>query len=79
MTTVLSAKGQIVLPVSIREKLDLRPGDDFEVLVEDDEAITLRRISRSPNRGLLEHLLSCPYPLDLPDRSADQPREVDLR
>ena len=37
MTTVLSQKGQIVLPVPVREQLHLSPGDDFEVAVEDED------------------------------------------
>jgi len=52
MTTVLSQKGQIVLPAPIREKLHLSAGDDFDVSVEDENTITLRRISRPPNQGL---------------------------
>ncbi|MEI6492338.1 MAG: AbrB/MazE/SpoVT family DNA-binding domain-containing protein [Verrucomicrobiota bacterium] len=49
MTTVLSQKGQIVLPVPIRQELDLSPGDDFEVLIEEENTTTLRRISRPAN------------------------------
>ena len=78
MTTVLSKKGQIVLPASIREKLNLRPGDDFEILLEDDGTITLRRITHPPNHGLIEHLMSCPFPIVIPERSKELPRDVDL-
>lgn len=46
MTTVLSQKGQIVLPAPVRQQLHLSPGDDFEVAVEDEDTITLRRISQ---------------------------------
>jgi len=60
MTTILSQKGQIVLPGVVREMLHLQPGDDFEVTVEDDETISLRRISRPANQGLVDLLLSCP-------------------
>ena len=78
MTTVLSKKGQIVLPAAVREKLDLNPGDDFEVLVEDDGTIRLRRISRPPNAGLVQHIFSCPYPFEVPERQRDLPKELDL-
>jgi AbrB family looped-hinge helix DNA binding protein len=71
MTTVLSKKGQIVLPGAVREKLRLEPGQDFEVLIEDEDTITLRRVSRPPNHGLVDHLLACPVPFDLPPRAGD--------
>jgi AbrB family looped-hinge helix DNA binding protein len=71
MTTVLSQKGQVVLPVPIRQHLHLAPGDDFEVSVEDDDTITLRRISRPANRGLIDHLLACPSSFEIPARETD--------
>jgi AbrB family looped-hinge helix DNA binding protein len=73
MTTVLSQKGQLVLPASVRERLDLCPGDDFEIFIEDDDTILLRRVSSPPNAGLVELLLSAPGELDIPDRSLDTP------
>ena len=74
MTTVLSQKGQLVLPVPIREQLNLSPGDDFEVAVEDDDTITLRRISQPANRGLVKLLLACPAPFTIPARARDDSR-----
>ena len=71
MTTVLSQKGQIVLPVPIRQKLRLSAGDDFEVAIEDDDTITLRRISQPANRGLVDLLLACPAPFEIPARDTD--------
>jgi len=71
MTTVLSQKGQIVLPGGVRERLQLQPGEDFEVFVEDDETITLRRISQPANRGLVKLLLACPAPFEIPTRARD--------
>ncbi len=68
MTTVLSQTGQIVLPGSVRRQLHLEPGDDFEVGVEDDNTITLRRITLPPNRGLIELLLACPSALEISPR-----------
>ena len=78
MTTVLSQKGQIVLPTSIRERLELHPGDDFEIFVEDDDTIMLKRISTPPNAGLVDHLLSAPGELEIPKRSRDIPAIPDF-
>lgn len=73
MTTILSQKGQIVLPVPIRQQLDLTPGDDFEVFIEEESIITLRRVSRPPNSGLVNLLRACPSPFDVPKREQDKP------
>ena len=78
MTTVLSQKGQIVLPSAIREQMQLQPGQDFEVIIDDEDTITLRRINRPPNSGLVDHLLACPYPLEIPPRAKDSTRPISL-
>jgi len=70
MTTVLSAKGQLVLPAIIRKRLQLKAGDDFEVGVEDD-IIMLRRISKPANRGLVKLLCACPFSFEIPSREKD--------
>ena len=71
MTTVLSQKGQLVLPGAIRDQLRLSPGDDFEVAIEDEDTITLRRVSQPANRGLVDLLLACPAPFEIPRREQD--------
>lgn len=71
MTTILSQKGQIVLPGVIRDQLHLQAGDDFEVTVEDEDTITLRRITHPANRGLVDLLLACPTSFEVPDREKD--------
>ncbi len=71
MTTVLSQKGQLVLPVPVRQQLHLSPGDDFEVAIEDEDTITLRRVSHPANRGLVDLLLACPSSFQIPPREAD--------
>jgi AbrB family looped-hinge helix DNA binding protein len=78
MTTILSQKGQIVLPSAVREQMHLEPGQDFEVFVNDEDTITLRRINRPPNRGLVDHLLACPYPFEIPPRSKDSTKAISL-
>lgn len=78
MTTVLSQKGQIVLPSAVREQMHLEPGQDFEVFIDDEDTITLRRISRPPNHGLVDHLLACPYPFEIPPRAKDSTKSISL-
>ena len=73
MTTILSQKGQLVLLASVRDRLKLCPGDDFEIFIEDNDTILLRRISSPPNSGLVDLLLSAPGELDIPDRARDLP------
>ena len=68
MTTVLSQKGQITLPVPVRHRLHLAPGDDFEVAIEDGDTIALRRVSHPANRGLVDLLLARPSPFVIPSR-----------
>jgi AbrB family looped-hinge helix DNA binding protein len=78
MTIVLSQKGQIVLPAPVRKRLALSPGDDLEIFVEDDDSITLRRIARPVNHGLVDLLLACPHPFEVPARERDDSRPLSL-
>ena len=43
-TTKLSSKGQVVIPEEIRERLGLKPGDQF-VVVGDKDVVILKTIS----------------------------------
>jgi AbrB family looped-hinge helix DNA binding protein len=78
MTTILSQKGQIVLPVPIRQELDLSPGDDFEIFIEEENMITLRRVSRPPNSGLVDLLFACPASFEIPKRERDSSKPLHL-
>ena len=46
MRTKLSAKGQIVIPKSVRERMGLAIGDAFEVLARGDELVLRRERKR---------------------------------
>jgi len=78
MTTALTEKGQISLPEPVREELHLVPGEDFEVSVEDSDTITLRRVSQPANRGLVDLLLACPAPFEIPSRETDDSKPLNL-
>mgnify|MGYP003584103965 CR=1 FL=1 len=78
MTTILSQKGQIVLPMPIRQELALSPGDDFEIFIEEENMITLRRVSRPPNGGLVDLLLACPASFEVPKRERDSSKPLRL-
>ena len=60
MKTVISSKGQIVLPAAIRRQDDITAGQEFEVLRLDEGEYLLKRTQRRRNQGLVELLLACP-------------------
>lgn len=71
MTTILSQKGQIILPGAICEQLHLQAGDDFEVTIEDEDPITLWRVAQPANCGLVDLLLACPASFEIPVREKE--------
>ena len=60
MTTLVSTKGQIILPAEIRRKDGIEPGQEFEVERIDRGEYRLVRRQPSPNEGLVDWLLACP-------------------
>ena len=80
MTTNLGQRGQLVIPKAIRTERKLQPGDDFEVIADEDDAdlILLRRIRPAANAGLVEHLAACPHRgvLRAPVRRREPMRQV---
>ncbi|MDB6057744.1 MAG: Transcriptional regulator/antitoxin, MazE [Verrucomicrobiales bacterium] len=70
VTTTMSERGQLVIPKAVRQRLSLRPGDDFNVEVEGDGTVRLQKISRDRKPGLGKHLLACPVELGLPARAS---------
>lgn len=60
MTTIISSKGQIVLPAPIRQQDGIEAGQEFDIeRLERGEYRLVRRTPR-PNEGLVDWLLTCP-------------------
>ena len=60
MVTIISSKGQIVIPAELRELDDIRPGQQFDVERVEAGEYRLKRKSPQRNAGLIELLLACP-------------------
>jgi AbrB family looped-hinge helix DNA binding protein len=60
MTTLVSSKGQIVLPVEIRREDGIEAGQEFEIERIDRGEYRLVRREPPPNEGVVDWLLSCP-------------------
>jgi AbrB family looped-hinge helix DNA binding protein len=46
----LTDKGQVTIPIAVRNQLGLRPGDEVEFVVDGDE-VKITRSARTPRRG----------------------------
>lgn len=74
MKTVVSTKGQIILPVELREEDGIEKGDGFSIERVTAGEYVLRRTSRASNKGLTDWLLACPvkgYFQPIPSESTD--------
>ena len=60
MKTTVSTKGQIILPVEIRQRDGIESGQEFEVERIDRGEYRLKRKERRSNQGLVKLLLACP-------------------
>ncbi len=60
MKTVVSSKGQIVLPVQLRERDRIRPGQRFDVERLEAGRYLLTKRPEADNEGLIDWLLDCP-------------------
>jgi AbrB family looped-hinge helix DNA binding protein len=60
MRTVVSTKGQIVIPAKLREEDAIQAGDSFEIEKVRSGEYVVRRIKEAPNKGLVDWLLACP-------------------
>jgi len=76
MTTVLSSKGQLVLPAELRREDDVRPGERFAIERLGRGEYRLTRVASARNAGLVKLLLACPakgrfQPLDRTETTDD--------
>ena len=60
MRTVISTKGQLVLPAEIRQQDGIEAGQEFEIDRVDRGEYRLVRITARPNEGLVDWLSACP-------------------
>ena len=51
----VSAKGQITLPASQREAIGVRPGDEIETFVVDDQINIVKKVAGAA-RGMLKNV-----------------------
>jgi len=58
--TVVSSKGQVVLPAALRERDRVRAGQKFEIERIEAGHYLLKRQPVPDNEGLVDWLLSCP-------------------
>lgn len=58
--STLTSKGQITLPVQLRRRWDLKPGDRLDFALEPDGRVVLRKWVRHSNPGADEALMSLP-------------------
>lgn len=68
MTTVrMGPRGQIVIPKEVRQIYDIRPGDSFLLLADQNRGIALIPQSRYQEMmGLFSQAFSLAFPLDDP-------------
>ncbi|MBX7257064.1 MAG: AbrB/MazE/SpoVT family DNA-binding domain-containing protein [Candidatus Hydrogenedentes bacterium] len=60
MKTLISTKGQIILPAEIRRRDRIEPGQEFEIERIRSGEYKLKRKSPPRNAGLVKLLLACP-------------------
>jgi AbrB family looped-hinge helix DNA binding protein len=60
MKTIVSSKGQVVLPAELRQRDRIFAGQKFEIERLDEGQYLLKREPIPDNQGLVDWLLRCP-------------------
>lgn len=60
MRTIISSKGEVVLPAVLRERDRIAAGQKFDIERIDEGRYLLKRQTVPTNDGLVEWLLACP-------------------
>jgi AbrB family looped-hinge helix DNA binding protein len=60
MLTIISTKGQIVLPAELRQQDGIEPGQEFDIERIDRGEYRLVRRPPQAKEGLVDWLLACP-------------------
>lgn len=60
MNTIVSTKGQVVLPKELRDQDRIAPGQTFEIERLEAGQYLFKRVPAGSNSGLVDWLLSCP-------------------
>ncbi len=60
MRTVISSKGQIVLPAELRAQDRIAAGQRFEIERLEEGQYLLKKEKRRNNQGVVDWLLACP-------------------
>ena len=77
MTTTMSSKGQVVIPAEVRERQNLRPGDQLVIEERKDEVI-LKKARRQRKKSLLQWMLDCPAPDFRIERIKEPAKDIKL-
>jgi AbrB family looped-hinge helix DNA binding protein len=75
MRTVLSSKGQIVLPAELRRQDQIRAGQEFDIERLGRGQYLLKKQSKRGQSGIVDWLLACPahgWFRPLPSESTDE-------
>jgi AbrB family looped-hinge helix DNA binding protein len=60
MKTIVSSKGQIVLPAELRQRDHIAPGQRFEIERLEAGRYLLKKQKSPDNEGVVDWLLACP-------------------